>query len=139
MLLSSPYDELTFYTLSLRDKEFIHQHVVDAYGAQNADENTRPIALFFSLAGLYLLVEKKYTGRQVQKAHQVMAAKTKDFIKIGLPQHRGDISIQNVLDETAGPMRNKKILEWCASVWAAYADQHNKIIEETDKLLFRSK
>ncbi len=133
---SNQFHELTFYTLSLRDKEFIHQHVVDAFGAQNADSNTKPIALFFSLAGLYLFVENKYTGRQVQKAHQAMAAKTKKFIKLNLPGSRGDITIKNVLDEPAGSARNTKIMEWCQSVWSAYADQHQKIREATDQLLF---
>jgi len=133
---SGQYHELTFYTLSLGDTEFIHQHVVDAYGAQNADDKTKPIALFFSLAGLYLLVERNYTGRQVQKAHQIMASKTKNFIQLNLPEKRGQVSIKNVLDEPDGANRNRKIMEWCGSVWSAYADQHSKIIEATDKLLF---
>ncbi|HZY39958.1 MAG TPA: DUF5946 family protein [Mucilaginibacter sp.] len=130
------YHELAFYTLSLRDKEFIHQHIVDAYGAQNANDKTKPIALFFSLAGLYLLVERNYTGRQVQKAHQTMASKTKIFITLNLPEDRGQVSVKNVLDEPAGTKRNMKIMEWCRSVWSTYADQHRKIIEATDKLLF---
>lgn len=130
------YHELAFYTLSLRDKEFIHQHFIDAYGAQNADDKTRPVALFFSLAGLYLLIEKKYSGRQVQKAHQTMASMTKDFIKLNLPQNRGEITIEQVLKEPPGPGRNLKIMEWCKSVWSAYSDQHSKIIAAVGKLLF---
>jgi hypothetical protein len=133
---SDPFHELTFYTLSLRDKEFIHQHAVDAYGAQTADDNTKSIALFFSLAGLYLLIEKNYTGRQVQQAHQAMAARTKNFIKINLPDSKGETSIKDVLDEPAGPARNSKIIEWCRSVWVAYADQHKQIRDATDQLLF---
>jgi hypothetical protein len=39
------YDELRCYTLGLHDLEFIHQHVVDAWSAQHADADTRPIAL----------------------------------------------------------------------------------------------
>ena len=128
--------ELSFYTLSLGDEEFIHQHVIDAYGAQNTSEQSKPIALFFSLAGLYLLIERNYSGRQVQQAHQIMASKTKDFIKIGLPEKRGEISIKNVLDEPAGDKRDRKIMEWCRSVWAAYIGQHQQIIEATDGLLF---
>jgi len=133
---SDQYHELTFYTLSLGDKEFIHQHVVDAYGAQNANDKTKPIALFFSLAGLYLLVERNYSGKQVQKAHQTMASKTKNFIKLNLPEDRGRVSIKNVLNEPAGAKRNMKIMEWCRAVWLAYTDQHGKIIGATDKLLF---
>lgn len=132
----NPYHELAFYTLSLQDKDFIHQHFIDAYGAQNANDQSKPIALFFSLAGLYLLVKKNYSGRQVQKAHQVMASKTKQFIKISLPENRGGITIEDVLNEPAGDARNLRIKDWCKSVWAAYAQQHKQIIEATDKLLF---
>jgi hypothetical protein len=59
------YHELSFYTLSLQDKDFIHQHIADAYVARTVDNYIKPIALFFSLAGLYLAIEKKYSGRQV--------------------------------------------------------------------------
>jgi hypothetical protein len=55
------YDELACYTLTLFDKEFIHQHIVDAYGAQRADRNTKPIRITFALAGLYLYLEKIIT------------------------------------------------------------------------------
>ena len=37
------YQALCAYTLGLRDARFIHQHVVDAYMAQHADERTKPI------------------------------------------------------------------------------------------------
>jgi len=36
------YHELCAYTLSLGDAEFIHQHVVDAFAAQDATPSTRP-------------------------------------------------------------------------------------------------
>jgi hypothetical protein len=53
------YNELSYYTLGHPDKKyFIHQHLVDAYTAQKADENTKPIAITFDLVGLYLYVEK---------------------------------------------------------------------------------
>jgi hypothetical protein len=67
------YNALACYTLSLADPEFIHQHIVDAFGAQRADEKTKPIGVVFALAGLYLYLEKNYTGRQVQLAHIQMA------------------------------------------------------------------
>jgi hypothetical protein len=50
----TPYDELCCYTLERGDASFIHQHVVDAQIAQQASDATKPIALAFALAGLYL-------------------------------------------------------------------------------------
>ena len=46
------YDELQCYTLARGDLAFIHQHVVDAWAAQHADERTKPIGLTFALVGL---------------------------------------------------------------------------------------
>ncbi|HOZ87037.1 MAG TPA: DUF5946 family protein [Bacteroidia bacterium] len=131
------YHELSFYTLGLRDAEFIHQHIVDAFAAQSADEKTRNITLFFSLAGLYLFLEKNYTGKQVQKAHQLMAGRTKEFIKINLPVERGILTVKDVLDTPAGVERNNMIRRWCESVWAAYSPEHHKVIEMTQRLLSR--
>src|ERR1700733_15180069 len=67
------YHELSCYTLAHPDPSFIHQHIVDAYTAQHADETTKPIALVFALIGLYLHVEKNFTGRQVQRFHRKLA------------------------------------------------------------------
>ena len=39
------FDELCSYTLTHSDPKFIHQHVVDAFGAQNANEDENTIRL----------------------------------------------------------------------------------------------
>jgi hypothetical protein len=64
-LNDSNYNQLAFYTLGLQDKCFIHQYIVDAYTAQNANSNTKSISLIFSLVGLYLQIEKNYSGKEV--------------------------------------------------------------------------
>jgi len=56
------YNQLQCYTLEHGGPEFIHQHVVDAWAAQYADENSKPIVLPFTLAGLYLHLEKGVHG-----------------------------------------------------------------------------
>src|SRR5262249_34900967 len=63
------YHELCYYTLAHGDPSFIHQHVVDAFAAQNSGEHDKPIRLTFALVGLYLHVERGLSGRQVQRAH----------------------------------------------------------------------
>jgi hypothetical protein len=40
------YNELSYYTLSHSDPSFIHRNIVDAFAAQTAGENTKPIKLF---------------------------------------------------------------------------------------------
>lgn len=133
---SEEFNQLMLYTLSLHDKDFTHQHVVDVFAAQNADSKTKPVKIFFALAGLYLLIEKGYTGRQVQLAHQAMSAKTKNFVTIDLPATRGEISVTDVLNEQEGEKRILMIRKWCNSVWSAYSHEHKKIAEATLSLLF---
>jgi hypothetical protein len=42
---------------------------VDVYEAQHAGGTTRNITVAFGLIGLYLALEKGYTGKEVQQAH----------------------------------------------------------------------
>src|SRR5690349_20552503 len=65
-------EELTAWSLSLGDKAFVHQHVVDAWAAQHASEQSRPISVAFALIGLYLHLERGLTGRQVQRVHMLL-------------------------------------------------------------------
>ena len=122
------YNELAFYTLAHHDPAFIHQYVVDAYTAQTADETTRPVALVFALVGLYLHVEKAWSGRQVQRGHMKMAASPKAWVKPPLPQWRGEISIHDVLAAEPGSARDALIDRWCQSVWQSWNKCHGEII-----------
>ena len=90
------YDQLAFYTLAHPDPSFIHQLVVDAYTAQNADESSKSIAVVFAVVGLYLHVEKDYTGRQVQRAHMQLANRSKTWPKLPIPSERGEVRIEQV-------------------------------------------
>jgi hypothetical protein len=56
------YHALSDYTLTHGDRAFVHQHVVDAF-AQHAEDNTKAITLTFALVGLYLHVERAWSGR----------------------------------------------------------------------------
>ena len=51
------FHELLFYTLAHPSPAFIHQHAVDAFAVQTADDSTKPIAVVFGLLGLYLHLE----------------------------------------------------------------------------------
>jgi Family of unknown function (DUF5946) len=121
------YDELCAYTLTHADLRFIHQHVVDAFAVQTADERTKPIALTFGLVGLYLKVERHFSGRQVQRAHMTMAQRKRTWPTFTLPRDRGAITARNVLGAPAGPARDAAIDAWCASVWDAFRATHAAI------------
>jgi Family of unknown function (DUF5946) len=124
------YDELAYYTLEKHDPEFIHQYIVDAFAAQTADAKTKPITLAFALIGLYLHLEKNYTGKQVQRAHMILGKTKKAWPKFELPSDRGAIKVTDVLAVPAGPERDAEINKWCVSVWKAY----NKVYEQVKDL-----
>ena len=127
--LQEKFNELTYYTLAHPDPAFIHQHIVDAFIAQTADKDSKPIGVAFALIGLYLYLEKNYTGKQVQLAHMALARRKQDWPKFDLPESRGEITVADVLNEPAGPARDAKIRAWCASVWQAYSESHQKVLD----------
>ncbi len=114
------YNELAFYTLNLEDDCFIHQYIVDAHTAQNATVNTKPISLNFALVGLYLNVEKKYTGKQVQRFHTLMSEHKIVWPVYDLPQSRGHVNAEMVLAAAAGDAIKDMIQQWCISVWQTF-------------------
>ena len=116
------YDELASYTLTHAGAEFIHQHVVDAFAAQSATPATKPIGLTFALIGLYLHVERGFSGRQVQRAHMVLARRTRDWPTFPLPAERGSMTALDVMAVPAGAERDRAIDAWCAAVWEAYRE-----------------
>ena len=123
------YNELQAYSLELRDEAFLHQHVVDAWMLQHADEATKPIGVAFALIGMYLHFEKGFTGRQVQRAHTALARRSKTWPSFTLPADRGSITTVEVMAKPPGPQRDRVIEEWSASVWRAYGDSHLAVAE----------
>lgn len=126
--MTDPFHALSFYTLTHPGKDFIHQHAVDAYTAQTAHDKTKPIAIAYALAGLYLYVEEGFSGWEVQNFHIRMTRGKSNLPAIVLPQDRGRIDIHDVLNNTPGPDRDLMIAQWCASVWDAYADSRDQVV-----------
>lgn len=127
------YDALAAYTLSLADPSFVHQHAVDAYAAQRAT-GQKPITIAFALVGLYLYLEKNYSGREVQRAHMRYARKRKQWPSFQPPAERGAMTVVEVLDARPGPDRDRAIRQWARSVWAAWSAQHAKVAELVEEL-----
>ncbi len=133
------YNKLISYTLTHKDPSFIHQLAVDVYTAQHADENIKPIGLIFALVGLYLYLEKNYSGRQVQMAHMKMAKRRKNWSMLDLPKERGSITMFDVLAEAPGEPRDEMIRRWCESVWGAYKQSHETIARLVQTELYQNK
>ncbi len=123
------YNELAFYTLAHGDPAFIHQNVVDAFAAQTAGPSTKPITIVFALIGLYLHVEKGFTGKQVQRAHMQLAKYRRQWFMPALPLDRGAIRIQNVLAAAPGSERDELIRRWCESAWQPWISSRQQIVD----------
>ncbi|MEO5590570.1 MAG: DUF5946 family protein [Gemmatimonadaceae bacterium] len=122
------YHELCAYTLTLGDATFIHQHVVDAFAAQRATVESKPISVAFALAGLYLHLEKGLSGRQVQLAHMKMARQKRTWPTFVLPGERGSVTVAEVMALAPGNVRNEAIDTWCAAVWDAFAVNREAVV-----------
>jgi len=114
--------ELTAYTLSRGDPDFLHQVAVDAYGAQHSGGPTRNITTVYALVGFCLAVEHGYTGRQVQRAHMVLAKRKTDWPRLEPPATPGALTVQDVLRAERGEARDEMLMQWARSVWAAWPE-----------------
>ena len=131
--------ELSCYTTARADPQFIHQYVVDAFAAQYACETTKSITITFALVGLYLHIEKDFTGKEVQRAHIQLAKHKRSWPKFKLPEYRGNITIYDVIAAPEGSKRDEVINKWCASVWDAYKENHYRVVSLVKRELWPRK
>jgi hypothetical protein len=108
---------------------FILQHVVDAFAVQAATADTKPISIVFGMVGLYLHVEKQFSGVDVQKVHMALGRRRQEWPPVYLPKDRGSMTVADVLAIRAGPDRDSAIDDWCASVWSACCGNREMLIE----------
>jgi hypothetical protein len=123
------YNELAYYTYehAQSDASFMHQLVVDAYAAQHPYDSDKPIRVAFALIGLYLHIEKHYTGRQVQLAHIALGKERRAWPTFTPPAALGSVTVADVVRSEPGSERDRMIEAWCVSVWDAWAHQQQTI------------
>lgn len=121
------FGQLSSYTLGLRGAEFSHQYVVDAYALQHAGGSSTPIGIFFALVGLYLASERGFSGREVQRAHGLLAERKRKWPTFTVPAKQAAMTVNDVLAAAAGPLRDAAIRQWASAVWAAWKDEHARV------------
>ena len=129
------FGELSAYTLTHGDPKFIHQHAVDTWQLQHAMPSKSNIGIAFSLAGLYLALEKGSTGRQVQLAHMELGRTKRNWGDFQIPSSRATMTVFDVLRTEAGPARDATLMRWAASVWANWTHAHAWAAETCARLL----
>ena len=124
--MRAAYDEVYLYTIGRPG--FILQHVVDAFAVQRVNDDSKPMGLVFGLVGLYLHVEKQFSGREVQRVHMELGRRKRGWPRVYVPDDRGSMTVADVLAASAGPERDAAIDNWCRSVWTAFGANRETII-----------
>ena len=120
------YDEVYAYTMGRPG--FILQHVVDAFAVQTTNDESKPIGVVFGLVGLYLHVEKQFSGRQVQRVHMELGRRQREWPRVHVPEDRGSMTVADVLAAFAGPDRDMAVDNWCRSVWTAFGANRQTVV-----------
>jgi hypothetical protein len=131
------YSDLLCYTVARQDAGFIHQYTVDAYAAQHSGGATRNISIAFGLIGLYLALEKGYTGRQVQRAHMRIARIQRKWPRLEPPVKPAGITVMDVLGAGTDAEKDAMIRQWMKAVWESWADRQEWVRERTKELMSR--
>lgn len=120
------YQQLSFHTLSQPYTEFIHQLIVDTYGAQHTGPGTKNIRTVFSLIGLCLVTEYNFSGRQVQKVHMMLPKQ--EWPKLNPPAQMASINVSDVM--AANDIEKEPVIkQWVKSVWDSWHSYHSYIRE----------
>ena len=121
------YDELSAFTFSLRDKEFIHQLGVDAYAAQHCGPKMKPITITFALIGLFLTFERGYTGREAQLAHIELGKKRRAWPWFAPPAEKGELTLLDVVPGLSDRNYKARLGAWGDAVWQSWSREHGAI------------
>jgi len=119
------FGELCAYTVTHGDPKFIHQHAVDTWQAQHVVASKSNIGLAFSLIGLYLGLEKGYTGRQVQLAHMELGRTKRTWAWFDPPAERYPLTVLDVLHADPGAERDAVLMKWASATWNAWGHAHD--------------
>jgi len=130
------FSELSGYTISKQDLNFIHQHVIDTYAAQHSGNGMKPITTAFSLIGLYYAIEKGFNGRQVQRVHMLLSRKKYQWKEFEAPDKSAyALTVLDVLRQKPGESRDQMIRKWMMDVWESWKHQHDRVKEICQTLL----
>jgi hypothetical protein len=101
--------------------------VVDSYAAQHSGPGVKTVTTVFALIGLYLVVERGYTGREVQQAHMVLARKRRQWPYFQPPDGKSAVTVSDVVKNLGADNYRELINGWAKSVWDLWSLEHEEI------------
>jgi hypothetical protein len=121
------FDELSAFTLTAGDPDFIHQVVADVYAAQHSSPRAKPIGTAFALIGLCLAFERGQTGRGVQRAHMVLGKRHRDWPRFDPPEGHALLTAGDVVPGLDAENYRERIQAWGRAVWEWWAPERGRI------------
>jgi hypothetical protein len=116
-----------------------HQLTVDAYGAQHAGPPTGYVYVSYSLVGLYLALERGWSGTDIRALHQRMGHPDPSWPLFQRPLLTAGVTIADVAEAGArvGSVEGHaaSVERWAKSVWSSWADQRAVVIGLTTRLV----
>lgn len=73
-----------------------HQTCVDAYRGQHVGPEAPQIAVAFALNGLYLVLERGFTGYEARKAHGYLASTVESWPRFTPPRSAGETTVLDI-------------------------------------------
>ena len=114
-----------------------HQTCVDAYAAQHTGPRMKPITLCFALNGLFLVIERRWSGIAAREAHAHLAKTVphQSWPRLRKPDDVGSVTVLDVVLAADPEDQAVAIEKWGTSVWEAWSPVHDDIRRMTDRQL----
>lgn len=101
----------------------VHQMTVDAYAVQHAGGGHPDKSVCIHLVGLYLVLERAVRPVDVPPRLQRLARRT-TWPHLDPPEARPALTVRDVALAATQDEHAKRVRDWAASVWAAWAPHH---------------
>lgn len=113
----------------------LHQLTLDAYGAQHPGDQVPPIGTAFSLIGLHLALDHRWSGNAVRAAHQHLAKRPTPWPRFTPPATPGALTIGHVAGSPTPEEHAQRVRAWAGSVWEAWSTEHDRVRQWANQAL----
>lgn len=119
------FHDLTYHVLSAPALGRYQRLIVDCYAMQHVERYGRSAKSYAAhLTGLCVGVERGGDGAINEAVRRWLDGRV-DLAKPEILTQRGEITIADVLAAPGIEAEVARVQEWAASIWAAYASQHD--------------
>ncbi len=107
----------------------VHQLTVDTYAVQHAGGMHPDKSVGVHLAGLYLVLEKRFTPPSVPRLLQRLAASIRAWPHFVPPDGAGLPTVHDIAGAESPEVHIDRVHAWSRSVWRAWSSYHITVAE----------